>query len=128
MSEKLKRRENFSQEEKEIIINYVKKNGTILEDKSGNAKMHIAKKKKWKELEEELKALGSTRTWAELRTAYQCWKVMAKKNVTAYRKYLKSTGGGPHPFKSHRRWILTSRKFVPRTLIWMKVSTTVMVK
>ncbi|KMQ85829.1 hypothetical protein RF55_15392 [Lasius niger] len=62
MSEKLKRRENFSQEEKEIIINYVKKNGTILEDKSGNAKMHIAKKQKWKELEEELKALGSTRT------------------------------------------------------------------
>lgn len=95
MCEKIKRRENFSQEERDVIINYIKENCTVMEDKSGNAKMQIAKKQKWKELEEQLKASGSIRTWTELRTAYQRWKVAGKKNVTAYKRYLKSTGGGP---------------------------------
>lgn len=95
MAEKQKKRENFSQEEKNTIMDFVKDNCATLEDKSGNAKLQAAKKQKWKELSEKMRATGSTRSWEELRAAYQRWKVTAKKNVSLYKKKLKSTGGGP---------------------------------
>jgi len=40
-------------------------------------------------------ATGSARSWEELRSAYQRWKVAAKKSISAYKKHLKGTGGGP---------------------------------
>lgn len=73
----------------------MKDNQKVTEDKSSNAKMQIAKKDKWKELSQQMKASGGNREWTELRAAYQRWKVTARKTVTNYKKYLKSTGGGP---------------------------------
>lgn len=61
---------------------------------SGNVKMQTAREQKWKELSEQMKAMGSTRGWEEIRSAYHRWKVAAKRNVSTYKKHLKSTSGG----------------------------------
>lgn len=45
MTEKQRKRENFSQEEKMLIVQFVKDNHIIMEDKSGNVKIQIAKKR-----------------------------------------------------------------------------------
>lgn len=79
MTEKRRKRENFSQEEKMLIVQFVKENHIIMEDKSSNAKMQTAKKDKWKELAQQMKATGSDREWTELRAAYQRWKVIDSK-------------------------------------------------
>lgn len=46
MTEKQRKRENFSQEEKMIIIQFVKDNNIIIENKSNNIKIQIEKKRK----------------------------------------------------------------------------------
>ena len=79
MSEDRKRRENFSQEEKSIILDFVKQHKNILEDKSGNAKLVIAKKQKWQELALLMRSSGHYRDWKEVRGSYQRWKVAAKR-------------------------------------------------
>ncbi|KAL1493871.1 hypothetical protein ABEB36_009555 [Hypothenemus hampei] len=43
---------------------------------------------------------GRERKWTELRSAYQRWKVAAKKNVTADKKKGSTTGGGPQEIKA----------------------------
>jgi hypothetical protein len=95
MSEDRKRRENFSQEEKSIILDFVKQHKNILEDKSGNAKLVIAKKQKWQELALLMRSSGHYRDWKEVRGSYQRWKVAAKKAISAYRRHSQGTGGGP---------------------------------
>lgn len=40
--------------------------------------------------------MGITRDWKEVRGAYQLWKMQAKRNFTAHKRSLCSTGGGPY--------------------------------
>ncbi|XP_067217187.1 repetitive organellar protein-like [Linepithema humile] len=81
MADKLKRRENFSQEEKDTIVEFIRHNSAIMEDKSASAKLQVLKKQKWKELAEQMKATGSQRKWEELRAAYQRWKTKTSTTV-----------------------------------------------
>lgn len=95
MSQDRKRRENFSQEEKVFILDFVKQHKSILEDKSGNFKLVIAKKQKWQELSQLMRSSGHYRDWKEVRASYQRWKIAAKKTISAYRRHSQGTGGGP---------------------------------
>ncbi|KAL1489863.1 hypothetical protein ABEB36_013792 [Hypothenemus hampei] len=98
--ENRKRSENFTEEEKKEIVNYVWENRFIIENKSNNSRMSVNKKKKWEELAKKLCSAGRERKWTELRSAYQRWKVAAKKNVTADKKKGSTLGGGPQEIKA----------------------------
>lgn len=72
-----------------------------------------------------MKTTSSTREWTELRAMYQHWKVVARKIITNYKKYLKGTGSGPSaPTPS----VTTVYTYVPKTSKKIRIIMIVMAK
>ncbi|XP_015603522.2 uncharacterized protein LOC107271714 isoform X1 [Cephus cinctus] len=91
----MQRKENFTIEEKALVVQFVSDNRDILENKANNTRLQKSRRDKWMELTEKMATTGIKRDWKDIRGAYQRWKLAAKKTISCYRKHATGTGGGP---------------------------------
>lgn len=85
-------RRNFTLEEKELLLEYVKKEKGIIENKNLSLSNVIAKKEKWQELQNIFKTRGFNRTWGQLRDHYQRLKCVAKSKINKFKRHRKAGG------------------------------------
>ncbi|CAD0198374.1 unnamed protein product [Chrysodeixis includens] len=83
MEEKKKRGSNYTLEEREIVLELVKKYYTIIENKETNAHMISKKREAWESICRQYNAVAVSgpRTWHQLRHLYENHKQRAKKNI-----------------------------------------------
>lgn len=81
---KRKRGENFSNVEREEILNFVQLNSAIIETKSNDYRIFQKRSQLWEQLATKLKALGYPRTRKEIKAAYLRMKQQAKKVICRY--------------------------------------------
>ncbi|XP_067271404.1 myb/SANT-like DNA-binding domain-containing protein 4 isoform X2 [Pseudorasbora parva] len=97
--ENKKRKPNWTEEEKCILLDEYGKRRAILKSKL-NPQITAAKKnKQWEEITEKINArnLGVKRTVSEVIKKYENVSVVAKKEISLHRRESNKTGGGPPP-------------------------------
>uniref|UniRef100_A0A6P7GY29 Regulatory protein zeste n=1 Tax=Diabrotica virgifera virgifera TaxID=50390 RepID=A0A6P7GY29_DIAVI len=93
---KRKRTANFTADEEEILISFVKKYKHILENKKSDAVTNSEKMKIWEKIAKEYSSvMGCSKTSLCLRTKYNNMKKNVKKKFAEEKSYLRCTGGGP---------------------------------
>jgi hypothetical protein len=97
--EKRLRTSNWSQEEKDMLINCINKRLPVIENKTTDTNNNARKLRAWKEIHEEFTAMfnNKDRNITRLKEQWRRMKQMAKKNVSKVKTYRQKTGGGP-PF------------------------------
>lgn len=89
-------REFFPPVEKDTILELVKENKEVIECKKNDMLNNMRKKKVWDKIVESFNQQYSKNiTSKQLNANYRRWKMEARKEVSAKRKDLKATGGGP---------------------------------
>ncbi|XP_047027870.1 uncharacterized protein LOC124635947 [Helicoverpa zea] len=97
-TQRKKRGENWTTEEKDILRQLVAESAKILEDKSTKTNVNVTKSREWKNVTNKLNELtGKTRTDAELKLAWKRMKLAAKANLSLHRREQSQTGGGNKP-------------------------------
>ncbi|KAG7307511.1 hypothetical protein JYU34_007715 [Plutella xylostella] len=95
---KKKRAENWSPEEKEVLRDIIAQAAHIIENKSTNTSINMAKTKEWKNITRKLNELtGKGRGESEIKLAWKRMKLAAKANVSAHKRAQTATGGGEKP-------------------------------
>ncbi|XP_063918398.1 uncharacterized protein LOC135133805 [Zophobas morio] len=89
--EKRLRGENFSEEDKMFIVQFVADNSGVLESKVVNPRINEKKQHLWKILSKKLEARGQYREPSKLKMLYFRLKQHAKTVIGAYRKSLNQT-------------------------------------
>ncbi|XP_077088336.1 uncharacterized protein LOC143740173 [Siphateles boraxobius] len=97
--ENKKRKPNWTEEEKCILLDEYDKRKTILKSKLNPHVTAAKKQKQWEEITEKINArnLDVKRTVQEVLKKYENITVVAKKELSAYKKEANKTGGGPPP-------------------------------
>jgi hypothetical protein len=95
--EKRLRTSNWSQEEKDMLINCINKRLSVIENKTTDTNNNARKLRAWKEIHEEFTAMfnNKDRNITRLKEQWRRMKQMAKKNVSKVKTYRQKTGGGP---------------------------------
>jgi hypothetical protein len=95
--EKRLRTSNWSQEEKDMLINCINKRLAVIENKTTDTNNNARKLRAWKEIHEEFTAMfnNKDRNITRLKEQWRRMKQMAKKNVSKVKTYRQKTGGGP---------------------------------
>ncbi|XP_026730052.1 uncharacterized protein LOC113495477 isoform X1 [Trichoplusia ni] len=83
MEEKKKRGSNYTAEERDIVLELVKKYYTIIENKETNAHMISKKREAWESVCQQYNAVAVSgpRTWHQLRHLYENLKQRSKRNI-----------------------------------------------
>jgi hypothetical protein len=95
--EKRLRTSNWSQEEKDMLINCINKRLPVIKNKTTDTNDNARKLGAWKEIHEEFTAMSNNkdRNITKLKEQWRRMKQMAKKNVFKVKTYIQKTGGGP---------------------------------
>jgi hypothetical protein len=94
--EKRLRTSNWSQEEKDMLINCINKRLPVIKNKTTDTNDNARKLGAWKEIHEEFTAMSNNkdRNITKLKEQWRRMKQMAKKNVFKVKTYIQKTGGG----------------------------------
>ncbi|EFA07732.1 hypothetical protein TcasGA2_TC002210 [Tribolium castaneum] len=88
---------NFSNDEKELLVQYVNQHSSIIESKTAEPNILKKRPKLWQDLSEKFRRAGFNRSPTKLRDNYFRIKQAAKVNIIKFRKEKKKTGGGKGP-------------------------------
>uniref|UniRef100_A0A2A4IVB8 Regulatory protein zeste n=1 Tax=Heliothis virescens TaxID=7102 RepID=A0A2A4IVB8_HELVI len=92
------RGENWTQEEKDLFLEIMRKSAPIVENKHTDTNTNRQKKMEWVNIQNKLKELtGKPRDIAQLKGFWRRSKIAAKKSVSQHRRALHATGGGQRP-------------------------------
>lgn len=94
MSTKRQRTDNFSNEEKELLVELIKERHSIVESKDSDPQILKKKAKAWDNITQTFKARGYEREAKSLKKLYFRLKHNAKERIGKYRRELNKTGGG----------------------------------
>ena len=90
-----KAHENFSQGEKDQLLEYVKQHLAVLESKKTDSYTNKKKVQVWQEIANKFNSHSNCqRTVTQLKGVWKRMKIRAKKDVSAHQKARKVTGGG----------------------------------
>ncbi|KAI4459705.1 apontic [Holotrichia oblita] len=116
MSDKRSRSENWSNTEKNLLIEFIKDEIPVIENKK---KMTIFNKDKtaaWERIARKLQIEGYTRDIKRIREQWLRMKISAKKTISIFKKQCYQTGGGPPPANpTDMDWYIS--KLVPQDFI-----------
>ncbi|CAH2084200.1 unnamed protein product [Euphydryas editha] len=92
------RGENWTQEEKDLFLEIMRKSAPIVENKLTDTNTNRRKKLEWLNIQSKLKELtGKPKDIAQIKGFWRRSKVAAKKSVSLHRRALQATGGGQQP-------------------------------
>lgn len=90
-----KRSPNFSEDEKILVLSFIKEKARIIESKSADFSIIKKKRDAWLEISRKLCINGCERDAKSIKELYARLKGQAKSSIREYRAYKKKTGGGP---------------------------------
>jgi len=90
--------ENFSPQDKETLLEYIKPEIKILESKKTDTYTNKKKQQLWQDILKKFNSRSQCkRSATQIKGIWKRMKIKAKKDNVAYRKSRKTTGGGEEP-------------------------------
>ena len=114
-----KRKENFTEFDKNTLLGLIEPHRVIIESKKNDLRTLQSRAKIWETISNEFNsdtAIRVHRTIPELKDLYKRLKVDAKKQFTEYNKQIRCTGGGEKP-KSPDKLSKTVFSFIPQDFV-----------
>ena len=98
MAESRRVHSNFVEEERELLLQLVTDDISIIECKKTDAATNRKKSKAWEAVLHKFNSQSQiSRSIHQLKSLWKRMKIMAKKKASVHRRQQKATGGGPKP-------------------------------